>query len=708
MNTLDDKHRDELHASGLTDATITAAGIYSAEGETVGEILKWKPKTHSHGRAMVFPFRAFDGTANGFARVKPDHPRTKDGKVIKYESPMRLDNRAYFGPGLHDLLRSAERIVITEGEKKALAALQLGIPTIGLTGVWSWQRKRLRDDNGHAFGQRKLIEDLATIQWKGRDVVVVFDSDAADNRSIQLAEYRLAEMLTKLGAAVRIARIPPNGDSKVGLDDFLVASGESAPDAFRRVLEAAEIAETPESFGVMDWARALLDDAFTYRGKYKTLRWWRDEFYRWTGTKYARVADTELQAAVLSWLDSRMPDARPRLASEVVACLASLCRVEFSIEQPAFIDSDSGISPSDIIAFSNGLVNVSNVGGDLTILDHTPQWFSPVALDYPFDPAANCPGWEAFLTSTLGADADNNDCIDLLQRWFGYLLTSDTSRQKFLLMIGVPRSGKGVIVRTIERVFGPDNCTTPTLSSLGATFGLWPLVGKSIALFPDAHMGRKTDSTGVLETIKSISGEDPQNVNRKHLSILQNVRIGVRFVITANELMHFSDASGALSARMLVLPFSNTFAGKEDRTLETRLRAEAPGILNWALRGLYRLREMDGFITPRASQEIFDSFKRMSSPILAFVEDACDVGPDKTAWTTEAWSAYRAWARRNGREAGSQATFGERLRTCGQGVQRKRAGEKEGRGYFYAGISLNKDGEALVAEWAALSATKED
>lgn len=63
-------------------------------------------------------------------------------------------------------------------------------------------------------------------------------------------------------------------------------------------------------------------------------------------------------------------------------------------------------------------------------------------------------------------------------------------------------------------------------------------------------------------------------MNRKHLPILSDVRFRVRFVVTVNELPHFTDASGALAARLLVLPFKVSFAGREDRELEARLRTE--------------------------------------------------------------------------------------------------------------------------------------
>jgi putative DNA primase/helicase len=58
-----------------------------------------------------------------------------------------------------------------------------------------------------------------------------------------------------------------------------------------------------------------------------------------------------------------------------------------------------------------------------------------------------------------------------------------------------------------------------------------------------------------------------------------------------NELPRFSDSSGALAGRFVILRMTESFYGKEDTGLTQRLLAELPGILNWAIEGWHRLRE---------------------------------------------------------------------------------------------------------------------
>jgi len=670
--SLASNHLAELRASGLSDDTIVAAGIYSVADAKVAEILKWQPKEHHWGPAMAFPF------ADGYTRVKLDHPRTNGkGEPIKYESPVKSVNRAYFPPNFNDLPQDV--IVVTEGEKKALAISQLGIACIGLVGVWGWQQKRQRSDTGKAYGERKLIPDLEKIDWKDKTVILAFDSDAVQKPEVQMAEARFAELLNGKGAMMKVARLPADGDGKVGADDFIVAHGA---DAFRKILDEAEDAAKPPALSPMDWAKMFVDEFFRDEHGLE-LRWWRDEFYRYVGTHYVKLSESELQAIVFAWLDDRRKMARPCHANDVVKAAASLCRVNFGLDQPCFLGGKA--TAANMIPFKNGLVDITNIGGELTIQPHTPAFFSPTCLAYPFDPEAGCPAWEAFLASSIG-DADG---IRLLQQFLGLLLTPDTSFQKLLLLIGPRRSGKGTSLRVFQHLLGPDACVSPSLTSLAGGFGLWQLMGKSVAMFPDAHMPARAEGGRVVEIIKSIVGEDSLSINRKFLPFLPNCRLGVRFIITVNELPRLVDTTLALQARILPLVFPNSFIGKEDRELEGRLKAEASGILNWALGGLYDLRRTGRFTIPEASAEILESYSRMGSPILSFLDECCDdTDPLAETLCETAYETWQGWCVNHGHKYTCDARFGESLRTAWPHVKRVRKRIDGARRYLYVGLRM--------------------
>src|SRR5262245_44629285 len=89
------QHLADLRKSGLSDETIAACRFISVESEQVHQILNWKGGADKLGPCLFIPFFGCDGQrADGFARVKPDRPRTQtkdDGtqRSIKYEQPLK-------------------------------------------------------------------------------------------------------------------------------------------------------------------------------------------------------------------------------------------------------------------------------------------------------------------------------------------------------------------------------------------------------------------------------------------------------------------------------------------------------------------------------------------------------------------------------------------------------------------------------------------
>jgi hypothetical protein len=240
---LSERHVADLRASGLSDETIRQCRLSTtADADRISLRLRWNRSAARLGECLEFPYCGLDGKGAAYFRYKPDRPRAdKDGKTIKYESPVGLSNRPYFPPvALPAIKDPAAPLIVTEGEKKAIKATQEGFPTVGFVGVYGWQKKR--EDK---TAPRVLIDDLAALPWEGREVFVAFDSDLAHNKNVLWAEWHLAQALAEKGAVVKAVRLPGGSDGKkVGLDDFLVAHGA---EALRGLLAAAAPPTRPAS-----------------------------------------------------------------------------------------------------------------------------------------------------------------------------------------------------------------------------------------------------------------------------------------------------------------------------------------------------------------------------------------------------------------------------------------------------------------------------
>ena len=296
-------------------------------------------------------------------------------------------------------------------------------------------------------------------------------------------------------------------------------------------------------------------------------------------------------------------------------------------------------SPLDLVLFRNGILDAES--GDL--LPHDGRYFATGLPSFDFGPDATCPLWIEKLQEWL-----HPSFHPTLQEFTGYLLTADTRYEVILAMIGAQRGGKGTISHVMRGLVGPEHHISRTMHELTGDFGLEGCTDKRVIIIPDAHSAEVSRRGAALERIKSISGRDELSVNRKNKTIVTTL-IPAKIVLVANQHPKFLDESGALAARELPLIFDRSFRGKEDRDLRSKLDAELPGIANWALAGLKRLRSNGGRFTigergKAAARELAES----QSPALRFANDrliitgnADDFVPLATVFESyDEWSTY--------------------------------------------------------------------
>jgi putative DNA primase/helicase len=193
-------HLADLRASGLSDETIRAAGVYSLRPRDIALFFNLRRGIPAEiETALCFPYQ--DGE---FARIKL-FPTLE---TMKYAQPPKTGARLYIPFKVND-----DPLYLCEGEKKTLAAHQAGMNVAGIGGLWNWLT------NGEP------IDDLKLIQSDGRDVVIIPDSDVFQRQDLLRAVYAFGRELRERGAAVSVAEIPQPGQEKVGLDDYIVAGG---------------------------------------------------------------------------------------------------------------------------------------------------------------------------------------------------------------------------------------------------------------------------------------------------------------------------------------------------------------------------------------------------------------------------------------------------------------------------------------------------
>ena len=207
--------------------------------------------------ALLFPIWGVSGEV-ALHQTRPDLPRTRDGKLVKYETLAGAQMALDVHPSARHLIGNPKiDLWVTEGVKKGDSLVSHGVLAIALLGVWNW--RGTNEDGGTT-----VLADWEYVALKGRQVYIVFDSDVMSKPEVYAALRRLWAFLERRGAKVAVVYLPHGKDGKkVGVDDYL-ASGHSIED-----LESLAVNELRRPSGDSGAA----DGAATYEQRDSGLFW---------------------------------------------------------------------------------------------------------------------------------------------------------------------------------------------------------------------------------------------------------------------------------------------------------------------------------------------------------------------------------------------------------------------------------------------------
>jgi len=217
---------EDLRRSGLSDATIAEAGLYTPAPGDLPRLVSGRLLAHVR-HVLVFPY---DEIGHGglwrrndeFVRCKLFHPvSVGQGHTIRYYQRGGTPPRLYIPIRARAALADPTiPLLIAEGEKKALKANQEGLACVAVGGLWNWQ------------SAGRPVADLDRIDWCEREAVIVPDADVWTRPDLLQPVFALGKELEGRGAKVAVLKLPAGpGGTKVGLDDYLCARPREAFDA---------------------------------------------------------------------------------------------------------------------------------------------------------------------------------------------------------------------------------------------------------------------------------------------------------------------------------------------------------------------------------------------------------------------------------------------------------------------------------------------
>jgi putative DNA primase/helicase len=344
--------------------------------------------------------------------------------------------------------------------------------------------------------------------------------------------------------------------------------------------------------------------------------------------------------------------------------------------------------PANTINVLNGLIDVTT----LELRPHTPEFFSAIQVPVCFDPDAVCPVWEKFVANVFPDDAR-----PIAWEVIAWILTSDRSIQKAILLLGEGSNGKSTYLRGIVNLVGKRNTTALSLHKIEQDrFAAARLIGKLANICPDlptAHLS----STMMF---KALTGGDVLSGEYKFKDSFEFLPF-CKLVFSANKPPQSDDATHGFFRRWQVVPFDRSFeegaadtVGREEMDARLANPAELSGVLNNALSALVGLRKY-GFTQSESMRRSWEEFRTATDPLSVWLDQNTVDLPNVQILQTDLLLAFNKHMANLGKQPSTKTAFGlalKRVRPKIAVCQRTHMGKP--RQWVYAGIAMKTEESA--------------
>ena len=563
-------------------------------------------------RKIAFPIYE-DGKLVNIILYKPGADQFKMVSWAKGFGSTRL-----FPPApLHD-----GPVLYVEGITDVVCALSQGVnPIANTTKPKKWERDHLN----------RLMD---------RDIIISRDCDQAGTKYGEVAAQNLYTVCRSLKLINWPAFMGKRDDGqwpeKHGQDltDFFAKHGRSSED-FQDLIDHAEPYVMQDS-GELSCTREFfaygVNDRLSFKPRLLAERILKDGsllndpetglLYKWNKTHWETFKEDHVKKLCMKLLGEESKANRVNDAAFQARILSTIPHGR------AVNDRDSWVCAQ------NMMLNLES----LETRAHEKSFYSTYTLPVDVDlfPKKFCNRWLKFLDETI----QTQEVIDQLQEFFGYCLTRDTRYSKALFLFGPGADGKSTVIKILRFMVGVHNCSSISFSDLEDQFLRSSIYNKLLNI--STEVGAKALDSPYFKAI--VTG-DPITAAFKHQDSFDFTPY-CKLVFAANKKPRVLDNSDGFFRRVLPIQFKRQFLnGDEDTGLEKKLLEELSEIFFWALEGLYRLREQDGFTPSSETEDLIMEYKFCNNPVLSFVDDQCELGGGNVVTKDDLFRAYDNWSR---------------------------------------------------------------
>lgn len=323
------------------------------------------------------------------------------------------------------------------------------------------------------------------------------------------------------------------------------------------------------------------------------------------------------------------------------------------------------------ILFKNGVYDLES----RQLLPHSPDFVISNQIPWDYNPDA----YSQLVDKTL----DKLSCGDkeirtLLEECIGYTFYRDSKLGKCFVLTGEKNNGKSTFIFMLNNLLGDDNYSSVDITNLARELDIASLANK-LANIKDDIADNYMDGLNVSLFKQIATG------NRCRGKFLYNDPFDfypyATLIFSANSIPRIKDPTGAVTKRMVIIPFNGVFTKKDkdfDPFINEKLCKKEcmEYLVKLGIDALINVIMRNGFSTCDAADKEMEVYKIGNDSVLSFI---LEYGGDNIENQTVAsiYSAYELHCANNGLKPTTQIMMSKKIKTAlGYDIKRSRISGK--------------------------------
>lgn len=387
-------------------------------------------------------------------------------------------------------------------------------------------------------------------------------------------------------------------------------------------------------------------------------------WYRYANGLWTKAHELQVENEIWKLMEQYEHGQRLRPSKSIMKSILSY------LQSSLFIRDEQMDAYPNLINLANGIYNLE----DSNLYPHKPEYYLTTQLPFNYDPQATAQTWDYYIKSTFTlprSDTFDPELVVFLQEAIGYSLTIDVSFHAMFWCLGEGSNGKGVLFYVLEKLAGEAAIPLNLNLLKKDQYQLANLTGKRIAFCSEANSSGNIVEDALIKSLVAGDTMTVRQIKKENFTLHPLVKLWWAM----NRLPLIADTSKGFFRRVHVIPFNRVFGDNEKiLNLKEQLDTELPGIFNWAMEGLQRLRTNGKFSIPEQVRKATEKYKSDSNHLVLFLEEKYDVVQGTVVQSSVIYGDYKTWCFENNFKPYNMQQFRNEMESLGYWRRHTNAG----------------------------------